>query len=119
MSFPKNSCSRESWFFHASSSHSALTVGFHTIAAANPIRGETAKQAQLYGLCRKFCSGGAEGAIVPVGGVIRCSGLQTVAPEPANKGCFGLTFRANKRRVGLTLAANEPTLNANSPQTTS
>jgi hypothetical protein len=45
-----------------------------------------------------------------------CSGLQTVAPEPANKGRFRLTFHANKRRPGLTLAANEPVLHANSLQ---
>jgi hypothetical protein len=36
------------------------------------------------------------------------SGLQTVAPESANKGHFGLTFHANKRRPRLTIAANEP-----------
>jgi hypothetical protein len=34
--FPENSCSRESWFFHASSSGDDLTVGFRTIAAWNP-----------------------------------------------------------------------------------
>ena len=48
-----------------------------------------------------------------------CSGLQTLAPKPATKGHFRLTFRANKRRLGLTIAANEPPLNANSPQTAS
>jgi hypothetical protein len=39
-----------------------------------------------------------------------CSGLQTVARGLANKGHFRLTFRANKRRLGLILTANEPTL---------
>ena len=35
--FPEKSYSRESWFFHASSSRRALTVGFRTGAAANPM----------------------------------------------------------------------------------
>jgi len=48
----------------------------------------------------------------------KCSGLHTVAPRPANKGHFRLTFRANKRRLEPTLAANEPTFRANGPQTT-
>jgi hypothetical protein len=39
-----------------------------------------------------------------------CNGLQTVAHGLANRGCFRLTFRANKRRLGLTLAANKPIL---------
>jgi hypothetical protein len=38
------------------------------------------------------------------------NGLQTVAPGPANKGGFQLTFRANKLRVKSSIAANEPTL---------
>jgi hypothetical protein len=46
-----------------------------------------------------------------------CNGLQTAAPGPANKGHFRLTFRANKRRLGPTLTANEPTFWANSLQT--
>jgi hypothetical protein len=33
------------------------------------------------GLCRKFCSGGAEGTVAPVGGVIRRPGHRTVRPE--------------------------------------
>jgi hypothetical protein len=32
-----------------------------------------------------------------------CSSLQTATPEPANKRCFRLTFRASKRRLGLTI----------------
>jgi hypothetical protein len=38
-----------------------------------------------------------------------CSGLQTVAPEPANKGYFRFTFCANKPRLEPTITANEPT----------
>jgi len=41
---------------------------------------------------------------------LTCNSLQTVALGLANKGCFRLTFRANTRRPGLTLTANEPTL---------
>jgi hypothetical protein len=41
--------------------------------------------------------------------VIKCSGLQTAAPKPANKERFRLTFGDNKRRVRVTIAANEPT----------
>ena len=37
----------------------------------------------------------------------RCSGSQTAAPGPGNKG--GLRLRANKLRVRLTITANEPT----------
>jgi hypothetical protein len=51
------------------------------------------------------------------GYIIRCSGLQTVASEPANKGLFRLTFGANKLQVWLTIAANEPTFRATSLQT--
>lgn len=47
----------------------------------------------------------------------RCSGPQTVAPKPANKGRFRLRFGANKGRPGLTITANEPILHANSLQT--
>jgi hypothetical protein len=46
-----------------------------------------------------------------------CSGLQTVAPEPANTGHFRLTFSANRRACEPTLTANEPTFRANRPQT--
>jgi hypothetical protein len=53
----------------------------------------------------------------PCLGAPRCSSLQTVARGLANRGYFRLTFRANARRLGLTLAANGPTLNANSLQT--
>jgi hypothetical protein len=28
--------------------------------------------------------------------IATCNGLQTVAPGPTNKGCFGLTFGANR-----------------------
>jgi hypothetical protein len=41
-------------------------------------------------------------------GSATCSGLQTAAPEPANKGHFRLTFRANTLRIRLTITANEP-----------
>ena len=37
----------------------------------------------------------------------RCSGSQTAAPGPGNKG--SLRLRANKLRVRLTITANEPT----------
>jgi hypothetical protein len=47
----------------------------------------------------------------------RTSGSQTVSDGLANKGCFRLTFRANKRRPGLTITANKPTFSANSLQT--
>jgi hypothetical protein len=49
--------------------------------------------------------------------MINCNGLQTVSDGLANKGHFQLTFRANKRRLGLTLPANEPAFWANSLQT--
>jgi hypothetical protein len=45
---------------------------------------------------------------------LSCSGVQTVALEPANKGRFRLTFGANKDRLGPTITANEPTFRANS-----
>ena len=48
---------------------------------------------------------------------LTCNSLQTVALGLANKGCFRLTFRANTRRPGLTLTANEPTLIVTSLQT--
>src|SRR6266850_3503660 len=38
-----------------------------------------------------------------------CSGLQTAAPGPANKGGFGLTFRANRLACEPRFSANEPT----------
>jgi hypothetical protein len=38
----------------------------------------------------------------------RTSGLQTVGDGLANKRIARLTFRANKRRPGLTITANEP-----------
>jgi hypothetical protein len=46
-----------------------------------------------------------------------CSGLQTVSGGLANRGSFRLTFGGNKRRLGPTITANEPTFHANSPQT--
>jgi hypothetical protein len=49
--------------------------------------------------------------------LVTSSGLQTVRRRLANRGSFWLIFRANKRRRGLTITANEPTLIANSPQT--
>jgi hypothetical protein len=33
------------------------------------------------GLCRKFCSGGREGVVAPVGGEIRRPGSRTVRPQ--------------------------------------
>jgi hypothetical protein len=36
---------------------------------------------QTFGLCRKFCSGGREGAVAPVGGEIRRPGSRTVRPQ--------------------------------------
>jgi hypothetical protein len=56
---------------------------------------------------------------IMVATLITCNGLQTAAPRPANKGYFRLTFGANKNRLEPTITANELTLNANSPQTTS
>jgi hypothetical protein len=49
--------------------------------------------------------------------VTNCSGLQTVAPEPANKRSFRLSLGANRRACEPTLPANEPTFPANSLQT--
>jgi hypothetical protein len=46
-----------------------------------------------------------------------CSGPQSSAGWPANKGTCRPTLAANTRDVGPTIAANEPTLFANSPQT--
>jgi hypothetical protein len=46
-----------------------------------------------------------------------CSGLQTAAPKPANKGHFRLTFRANRQACGPTISANELTFIATSLQT--
>jgi NADPH:quinone reductase-like Zn-dependent oxidoreductase len=59
-------------------------------AAVNPTdtmarNGSRAEQQKVdpppYGLCRKFCSGDAEGTVAPVGGVIRRPGRRTVRPE--------------------------------------
>jgi hypothetical protein len=36
---------------------------------------------EMVRLCRKFCSGDAEGIVAPVGGVIRRPGRRTVRPE--------------------------------------
>jgi hypothetical protein len=47
----------------------------------------------------------------------RCSGPQSSGGWPTNKGTRRPTFAANIRDVGPTIAANETTLFANSPQT--
>jgi transposase-like protein len=46
-----------------------------------------------------------------------CSGPQSSGGWPTNKGTRQLTFAANMWDVGPTIVANEPTLFANSPQT--
>ena len=46
-----------------------------------------------------------------------CSGPQSSGGWPTNKGTRRPTFAANMRDVGPTIAANETTLFANSPQT--
>src|SRR5437868_2972970 len=46
-----------------------------------------------------------------------CSGPQSSRGWPANKSTGRPTFAANTRDVGPTIAANETTLLANSPQT--
>src|SRR5499425_2731069 len=47
----------------------------------------------------------------------KCNGPQSSAGWPTNKGTCRPTLAANTRDVGPTIAANEPTLFANSPQT--
>ena len=60
----------------------SVQVGERTLAMAQAVLHQIAQLlAPGCGLCRKFCSGGREGVVGPVGGEIRRPGSRTVRPQ--------------------------------------